>query len=144
MTVLEPAQRGNSQDRDGTRARFDCELTAAVSDAVDILVITSGSAGPFEHVAEGVLGRARGCGAGRLDLPLGRVERDRSQAIPARAGHPDAAGRHDVARHNGATAHKMMGRGTLSSVLVSDESERFHHRSSSGTSTPERLEDDSL
>lgn len=41
-----------SMDRDGTRAGFDCPLTAAVSDAVDIPVIASGGAGGFEHFAE--------------------------------------------------------------------------------------------
>ena len=38
-----------SIDRDGTRAGFDCELTAAVSRAVSIPVIASGGAGAFEH-----------------------------------------------------------------------------------------------
>ena len=38
-----------SIDRDGTRAGFDCELTAAVSSAVSIPVIASGGAGTFEH-----------------------------------------------------------------------------------------------
>ena len=38
-----------SIDRDGTRAGFDCELTAAVSRAVNIPVIASGGAGGFEH-----------------------------------------------------------------------------------------------
>lgn len=41
-----------SIDRDGTRAGFDCELTAAVSDAVPIPVIASGGAGEFAHFAE--------------------------------------------------------------------------------------------
>ncbi len=41
-----------SIDRDGTKAGFDCELTAAVSDAVNIPVIASGGAGAFEHFAE--------------------------------------------------------------------------------------------
>jgi imidazole glycerol-phosphate synthase subunit HisF len=41
-----------SMDRDGTRAGFDCELTAAVSSAVSIPVIASGGAGTFEHFAE--------------------------------------------------------------------------------------------
>jgi cyclase len=40
-----------SIDRDGTKAGFDCELTAAVSDAVNIPVIASGGAGTFEHFA---------------------------------------------------------------------------------------------
>jgi cyclase len=38
-----------SIDRDGTRAGFDCPLTAAVSGAVAIPVIASGGAGTFDH-----------------------------------------------------------------------------------------------
>jgi cyclase len=38
-----------SIDRDGTRAGFDCEMTAAVSSAVAIPVIASGGAGSFDH-----------------------------------------------------------------------------------------------
>jgi cyclase len=41
-----------SMDRDGTRAGFDCEMTAAVSDAVDIPVIASGGAGGLDHFAD--------------------------------------------------------------------------------------------
>ncbi len=41
-----------SIDRDGTKSGFDCELTAAVSDAVNIPVIASGGAGSFEHFAD--------------------------------------------------------------------------------------------
>jgi cyclase len=41
-----------SMDRDGTKAGFDCELTAAVSSAVQIPVIASGGAGTFEHFTE--------------------------------------------------------------------------------------------
>ena len=41
-----------SIDRDGTRAGFDCEMTAAVSDAVSIPVIASGGAGTFEHFVD--------------------------------------------------------------------------------------------
>jgi cyclase len=54
----EAAQRGageillTSIDRDGTRSGFDCELTAAVSDAVPIPVIASGGAGTPEHFLE--------------------------------------------------------------------------------------------
>ena len=54
----EEASRGageillTSMDRDGTRAGFDCELTAAVSDAVNIPVIASGGAGGLEHFAD--------------------------------------------------------------------------------------------
>jgi imidazole glycerol-phosphate synthase subunit HisF len=45
-----------SMDRDGTKSGFDCEMTAAVSDAVQIPVIASGGAGTFEHFAD-VFGR---------------------------------------------------------------------------------------
>jgi cyclase len=41
-----------SIDRDGTKSGFDCVLTAAVSDAVNIPVIASGGAGTFDHFAE--------------------------------------------------------------------------------------------
>jgi cyclase len=54
----EAAERGageillTSIDRDGTKAGFDCEMTAAVSDAINIPVIASGGAGSFDHFAE--------------------------------------------------------------------------------------------
>ena len=38
-----------SMDRDGTKAGFDCELTAEVADAVSIPVIASGGAGSPQH-----------------------------------------------------------------------------------------------
>jgi cyclase len=41
-----------SMDRDGTRVGFDCEMTRAVSSAVDIPVIASGGAGTFDHFAD--------------------------------------------------------------------------------------------
>jgi imidazole glycerol-phosphate synthase subunit HisF len=41
-----------SMDADGTRAGFDCELTAQVSEAVEIPVIASGGAGTAEHFAQ--------------------------------------------------------------------------------------------
>jgi cyclase len=43
-----------SMDRDGTKAGFDCELTAAVSDAVPVPVIASGGVGTLQHLVEGV------------------------------------------------------------------------------------------
>lgn len=54
----EAADRGageillTSIDRDGTRAGFDCDLTARVSTAVQIPVIASGGAGEFAHFAD--------------------------------------------------------------------------------------------
>ena len=41
-----------SMDRDGTRAGFDCALTAAVSNAENIPVIASGGAGGFDHFVD--------------------------------------------------------------------------------------------
>jgi cyclase len=41
-----------SIDRDGTKAGFDCDLTAAVSRAVPIPVIASGGAGAPEHFVD--------------------------------------------------------------------------------------------
>ncbi len=41
-----------SIDKDGTKSGFDCEMTAAVSTAVNIPVIASGGAGSFDHFAE--------------------------------------------------------------------------------------------
>lgn len=41
-----------SMDADGTRAGFDCELTAQVSEAVQIPVIASGGAGSAAHFAD--------------------------------------------------------------------------------------------
>jgi cyclase len=61
----EAADRGageillTSMDADGTRAGFDCPLTAAVSGAVPVPVIASGGAGTFDHfVAVFTEGRA--------------------------------------------------------------------------------------
>ena len=54
----EAADRGageillTSIDRDGTKSGFDCELTAAVSEAVSIPVIASGGAGVFDHFVD--------------------------------------------------------------------------------------------
>jgi cyclase len=45
-------------DCDGTRNGFDCELTAAVSEAVNIPVIASGGAGTVDHFVD-VFGRGR-------------------------------------------------------------------------------------
>ena len=41
-----------SIDRDGTKIGFDCEMTAAVSSAVNIPVIASGGAGSFDHFVD--------------------------------------------------------------------------------------------
>jgi cyclase len=60
----EAEQRGageillTSMDADGTREGFDCELTCAVSGAVQIPVIASGGAGTAQHFVE-VFNRGR-------------------------------------------------------------------------------------
>jgi cyclase len=60
----EAEQRGageillTSMNSDGMRTGFDCELTAAVSEAVGIPVIASGGAGTVEHFVD-VFGRGR-------------------------------------------------------------------------------------
>lgn len=41
-----------SIDRDGTKAGFDCAMTAAVSEAVSIPVIASGGAGTLDHFVD--------------------------------------------------------------------------------------------
>jgi cyclase len=41
-----------SMDRDGTRSGFDCDMTAAVAEAVNIPVIASGGAGGLDHFAD--------------------------------------------------------------------------------------------
>jgi len=41
-----------SMDADGTKAGYDIELTAAISDAVSIPVIASGGAGNLDHMVE--------------------------------------------------------------------------------------------
>jgi len=56
--AFEAEQRGageillTSMDADGTRAGFDCELTAAVSESVSIPVIASGGAGTVAHFVD--------------------------------------------------------------------------------------------
>ena len=42
-----------SMDRDGTRDGFDTELTALITDAVNVPVIASGGVGTLDHLAEG-------------------------------------------------------------------------------------------
>lgn len=58
--AAEAARRGagellvTSMDRDGTKDGFDCDLLAAVAEAVPVPVIASGGAGTLEHFAEAV------------------------------------------------------------------------------------------
>ena len=41
-------------DADGTKAGYDLELTAAISDAVSVPVIASGGAGTLAHLHEAI------------------------------------------------------------------------------------------
>ena len=62
IDALEWAKRGvelgageillTSMDADGTRSGYDCELTALVSQSVNVPVIASGGAGELSHLAE--------------------------------------------------------------------------------------------
>ena len=79
-----------SMDRDGTRAGFDCEMTAAVSTAVNIPVIASGGAGGLEHFADVF---TRGCADAALaasifhyaDTGVGELKQYlRREGIPVR------------------------------------------------------------
>ena len=74
-----------SIDRDGTRAGFDCDLTAAVSDAVRIPVIASGGAGTPEHFAEVfTVGRADAALAASVFHFAEHAVRDLKQFLAAR------------------------------------------------------------
>ncbi len=44
-----------SMDRDGTRAGFDVELTAAISSTVGVPVIASGGVGTLQHLVDGIV-----------------------------------------------------------------------------------------
>lgn len=79
-----------SMDRDGTGDGFDCELTAAVSDAVPVPVIASGGVGKLEHFAEGFTkGKADACLAASVfhfgQFTVGQVKEDlHANGIPVR------------------------------------------------------------
>ncbi len=69
----EAEQRGageillTSMDTDGMRRGFDCDLTARVSEAVQIPVIASGGAGSAQHFAAVF---SHGPGGGKADAAL--------------------------------------------------------------------------
>ena len=74
-----------SIDRDGTREGFDCELTAAVSDAVAIPVIASGGAGTFEHFLEVFTAGRADAALAASHLPLFRARGVGAEAVPRAA-----------------------------------------------------------
>ena len=79
-----------SMDRDGTRSGFDCDMTAAVSNAVNIPVIASGGAGGLDHFSDVF---TRGCADAALaasifhfaDTSVSELKRHlRGHGIPVR------------------------------------------------------------
>ncbi|MBR5376837.1 MAG: imidazole glycerol phosphate synthase subunit HisF [Lachnospiraceae bacterium] len=82
-----------SMDCDGTKAGFDIELTAAVSEAVDVPVIASGGAGTLEHFYEALTeGRADAALAASLfhfrELSIDEVKDYlNSRGVPVRCRH---------------------------------------------------------
>ena len=78
-----------SIDRDGTRDGFDCELTAAVSDAVSIPVIASGGAGTFQHFLDVFTTGRADAALAAIGLPLLGARGLRAEAVPVRPGRPD-------------------------------------------------------
>ncbi|MDL2298470.1 imidazole glycerol phosphate synthase subunit HisF [Synergistaceae bacterium OttesenSCG-928-D05] len=79
-----------SMDRDGTKAGYDLELTAAVSSRVKIPVIASGGAGSYEHFYDAfVTGKADAVLAASLfhfnEIPLPELKKYlREHCIPVR------------------------------------------------------------
>ncbi len=77
-----------SMDTDGMRNGFDCELTAAVSEAVQIPVIASGGAGSAAHFAEVFLrGKADAALAASI-FHFGVTDSRELKAEVARSGVP--------------------------------------------------------
>ncbi len=84
-----------SMDSDGTKAGYDLELTAAVSEAIEIPVIASGGAGNIDHMAE-VLdrGKADAVLAASIfhfgEYTVGEVKKQlASKGVPVRPGTSD-------------------------------------------------------
>ena len=72
-----------SMDKDGTRSGFDCELTAAISRAVNVPVIASGGADALDTFSGSIPRGAGRCRAGRLHF-----SRPHSRAWRAQKTYP--------------------------------------------------------
>ena len=79
-----------SQDRDGTQAGYDLDLTRAIADAVSVPVIASGGAGSLDHLVDGVkIGHASAVLAASIfhygTFTIGQVKHHMAKAgIPVR------------------------------------------------------------
>lgn len=78
----------NSMDRDGTKAGFDLEMTAAVTDVVTIPVIASGGAGTAEHLADAVVRADASAVLAASIFHFGEVSVDAAKDAMAAAGLP--------------------------------------------------------
>jgi len=84
-----------SMDGDGTKAGYDCELTARIAETVSVPVIASGGAGTMEHFYEALtVGKADAALAASLfhyrELEIGELKRYlSSRGLPMRITDPE-------------------------------------------------------
>ena len=84
-----------SMDGDGTKAGYDCELTARIAETVSVPVIASGGAGTMEHFYDALtIGKADAALAASLfhyrELEIGELKRYlSSRGLPMRITDPD-------------------------------------------------------
>lgn len=84
-----------SMDGDGTKAGYDCELTARIAETVSVPVIASGGAGTMEHFYDALtVGKADAALAASLfhyrELEIGDLKRYlSSRGLPMRITDPD-------------------------------------------------------
>ena len=102
-----------SMDGDGTKAGYDCELTARIAETVSVPVIASGGAGTMEHFYEALtVGKADAALAASLfhyrELEIGELKRYlSSRGLPMRIADPEGT----------------------ASVCTADQGEERHHGS---------------
>lgn len=77
-----------SMDADGTKAGYDCELTRAVSDAVEVPVIASGGAGELSHFVEAVVAGGASAVLAASVFHFGTFTIDETKALLERSGLP--------------------------------------------------------